>query len=238
MNIFDITIILFIFLFGVDGFKKGIIKEGVSFLGILIIFFVSYTFKGLVGDLLCKWFPFFTFSGSLKGLVSLNILIYQLAGFFVLFFVLAGLFHIVFSTSNFLQKIVNATIILVPISAIGGFIIGLIRGFLVALLILLALLIPCHQFNMFMDSNVANTILYKIPVLSDYVGNISKSLVEVTDLVTDIKDKKMTTNEANLQLIDHMIKYDVVDVKTVKEIYNTNKLDDIEGIEEYLENYK
>lgn len=238
MNIFDITIIFFIFLFGVDGFKNGVIKTGVSFVGMLVIFFISYAFKGLVGDLLCKWFPFFNFSGNLEGLVSLNILIYQLAGFFVLFCILSGLFHIVFSTSRFLQKIVNATIILVPISAIGGFIIGLVRGFLVTLLVLLALLIPCHQFDMFMDSGVANTILYKVPVLSDYVSDISKSLLEVTDLVTDIHKKKMTTNEANLQLIDHMIKYDVVDADTVKEINKAGKLKDVEGIDTYLEDYK
>ena len=238
MNIFDITIIFFIFLFGVDGFKNGVIKTGVSFVGMLVIFFISYAFKGLVGDLLCKWFPFFNFSGNLEGLVSLNILIYQLAGFFVLFCILSGLFHIVFSTSRFLQKIVNATIILIPISAIGGFIIGLVRGFLVTLLVLLALLIPCHQFDMFMDSSVANTILYKVPVLSDYVSDISKSLLEVTDLVTDIHKKKMTTNEANLQLIDHMIKYDVVDADTVKEINKVGKLKDVEGIDTYLEDYK
>ncbi len=238
MNVFDITIIIFILLFGVEGFKNGVIKTGVSFIGMLIVFFISYTFKGLVGDLLCKWFPFFTFGGSLKGLISINILMYELAGFFVLFCILSGLFHIVFSTSRFLQKIVNATIILVPISALGGFVIGLIRGFVVTLLILLALLIPCHQFDMFMDSQVANTILYKIPVLSDYVSDISKSLVEVTDLVSDIHDKKLTKNEANLQLIDTMIKYDVVDVETVKEIEKAEKLEDIEGIHEYLENYK
>lgn len=238
MNVFDITIIIFILLFGVEGFKNGVIKTGVSFVGMLVVFFISYAFKGLVGDLLCKWFPYFTFGGSLKGLISLNILMYQLAGFFVLFCILSGLFHIVFSTSRFLQNVVNATIILVPISALGGFLIGLVRGFVVTLLILLALLVPCHQFNMFMDSKVANTILYKIPVLSDYVSDVSKSLLEVTDLVVDIKDKKLTKNEANLQLIDTMIKYDVVDVETVKEIEKAEKLDEIEGIHEYLEDYK
>ena len=238
MNIFDITIIIFILLFGVDGLKRGVIKEGVSFLGILVIFFVSYTFKGYIGDLLCKYFPFFEFGGSLKGLVSLNILIYQLAGFFLLFFILAGVFHIIFSTSKFLQNIVNATIILVPISALGGFLIGLVRGFLVTLLILLALLIPCHQFNMLMDSELANTILYKIPIVSDYVSDISKSELEVADLVVDIKDKKITKNEANLKLIDSMIKYDVVDAHTVKQLDALDKLKDIEGIEEFLDQYK
>ena len=192
MNFFDIMIVIFILMFGLVGLKRGVIKEGVSFLGILIIFFVSYHFKGMIGDFLCKFFPFFPFEGSLKGLVSLNILMYQLAGFFLLFFVLVSLFHIVIATSKILQKLVNATIILILPSAIGGFVIGIIKGFFVTLLILLALLIPCHEFSAFIDSNLANTILYKIPILSDYVGDVSNSVLEVSDLVVDIKDKKIT----------------------------------------------
>ena len=79
MSILDVIIILIILMFGAVGYKKGVIKEGVSLIGTILVFIISYMFKGVIGNELCKFLPFFNFSGKLEGLVSLNIIIYQLA---------------------------------------------------------------------------------------------------------------------------------------------------------------
>ena len=58
MNIFDIGIILLLCMGFIVGWKNGVIKELVSFVGIIIVFIISYQLKGIVGNVLCKLLPF------------------------------------------------------------------------------------------------------------------------------------------------------------------------------------
>ena len=69
MSIIDIGIILFILCFILIGAKQGLIKTGVSLVALVIIFVISYVFKEHIGNFLCKYLPFFNFSGNIKGLV-------------------------------------------------------------------------------------------------------------------------------------------------------------------------
>ena len=59
MNIIDIGIILVILCFVIIRAKQGLIKSGVSLVGTIIIFAISYTFKEQIGNFLCKYLPFF-----------------------------------------------------------------------------------------------------------------------------------------------------------------------------------
>ena len=70
MNIFDIGIILFIIMSMIVCAKKGLIKSAVSLVGIILVFIIALTFKEQLGNFLCKYLPFFNFSGNLEGLVS------------------------------------------------------------------------------------------------------------------------------------------------------------------------
>ena len=82
----DIGIVAVILMFAVVGMKNGFFKEVISLAGIVIVFVLSFMFKEQVGNFLCKVLPFFTFEGfHIEGLVALNILIYQLVGFFFIF---------------------------------------------------------------------------------------------------------------------------------------------------------
>ena len=119
MNIIDIGIILFILSFIIVGAKQGLIKGGVSLVGLIVIFIISYTFKDEIGNFLCKYLPFFNFSGNIEGLVSLNILIYQLAAFLIIYTVLIGLYTIIMTVSGWIQKLINKTVLLKLPSAIS-----------------------------------------------------------------------------------------------------------------------
>ena len=103
MNIIDVAIVLIIISFAIVGAKKGLIKTLTALVGIVLVFGISYIFKEYIGNFLCKYLPFFTFGGSLKGLVSLNILIYQVVGFFIIFSILFILLLSLF-TFGALQK--------------------------------------------------------------------------------------------------------------------------------------
>ena len=77
INILDIFIIMMLIMFVIVGFKRGVIKELVSLIGIIIIFILSWSLKNYIGNFLCIIFPFFKFIGPLKDIDAINILVYQ-----------------------------------------------------------------------------------------------------------------------------------------------------------------
>ena len=113
LNIFDVGIILVLIMFVIVGFKRGVIKECVSLVGIIIIFVLSFALKGVVGNFLCQYLPFFSFKGSIEGLVVINILFYQIIAFLIVFCLLLSVYSIVLFISKVIQKVVNLTIILI-----------------------------------------------------------------------------------------------------------------------------
>lgn len=238
MNIFDIGIILFIIMFAVVGAKQGLIKSAVSLIGIILVFIIAFYFKEPFGNLLCKYLPFFKFSGNLEGLVSINILIYQLLAFIIIIAVLLSIYGLLTGISKFIQKIVNATIILKLPSAIGGFIIGLIEGYLFAFIILLLLVLPFKNFDLFSNSSLVNTIIYKTPIISNSSSNITNSIEDIYVVADKVVNKKVSTNEANLEIIDTMIKYDITSAHTVEQLMVLDKLDSISGLDKVINKYK
>lgn len=237
LNIFDIGIFLIFLMFIIIGWKKGVVKETTSFIGIILVFFLSYSLKGIVGNLLCSFLPFFEFSGSIEGLVSLNILIYHLIALILLFSIFMAIYRLLLKISNTLQKLINYTIILIIPSKILGAIIALIEGWVITFIILVVLIIPFKNIDLYQDSKMVNIILFETPILSDTTKPLTQGTIEIYDVTTKIANKKISTNEANLETIDIMLKYKLVDKKTVKKLVDSHKIDSIEGIEKLLEKY-
>ena len=92
MYLFDIIIIMFLLIFAVVGFKNGFFKQTVKTVGVILIFVFAFYFKDYVADFLSYTLPFIKFKGSIAGLSSLNIILFQL----IAFLILLGLFSIVF----------------------------------------------------------------------------------------------------------------------------------------------
>ena len=237
MSIIDIGIILFILCFILIGAKQGLIKPGVSLVALVIIFVISYVFKEHIGNFLCKYLPFFNFSGNIKGLVSLNILIYQLAGFLIILAVLMGVYTIIMTLTGWIQKLVNMTILLKLPSSIGGGIIGLIEGYLVTFLILLIAMIPMQTMTLLKESKLADFILNKTPIVSESTSDLTKSASEIYSLVDQVTNKKIDINEANLKSIDIMIRYKVITPHTVEQLIVLDKLEDVVGLDHVLNRY-
>lgn len=238
MNIFDIIIILLLIMFTLMGFKRGVIKEGISLIGIIFVFIISFSLKGYLGNVLCKYLPFFNFSGNLEGMTSLNILLYQLIGFFLIYGILFSIYQIILKASNIIQKLFDFTIVFILPSKILGACIAFLSGIITIFMVLLVLLIPLHNNEMFINSNLVNQIIYKTPILSSNTKNISDSMNEVYALGEKVSTKKISVNDANLQTIDIMLKYKIVDTKTIEQLVVLNKLDDIENINTVLNKYK
>lgn len=238
INFFDVAIVLMFLLFLVVGWKNGVIKELFSFLGIIIVFILSFWLKGLVGNILCTVLPFFKFGGYIKGLVSLNILIYHTVAFVLLFALFLGLYRLILKASNFLQKVINYTIIFKIPSKIAGAIIGLIEGWIIVFAMLVVLIVPFKDIKEYQKSNMVNKVLFNTPILSDTTKPFVKAIAEVYDLTSKISMEELEMNEANLKSIDVMLKYKVVDKNTVENLVESKKLSEVKNIDSILNKYK
>ena len=233
INIFDIGIILLFIMFLIMGVKRGVIKEAVSLIAIILVFILSYSLKGIVGNIFCMLLPFFKWDGF----VTFNIFFYQVLGFILVFAIMLLIYEASLKISKFLQKIVNATIILWLPSKILGGVVSFIKGYLVLFIIFLLLVIPLNNVDMFKDSKCVNFILYKTPVISNYTKDFVKPISEVAELSDKATNGTITVNEANLKALDIMLKYKVVDKKTIESLIEVNKLDDVKDIDSILKKY-
>ena len=220
MNIFDIGIILLFVMFLITGFKHGVIRELVSLIGIVIVFIIAYSLKGVVGNFLCLLLPFIKFKGALEGITSINILLYQTIAFMIVFSVLLSIYAIFIKISKVLQKIVNLTIILWLPSKILGAIVSFIKGYIILFVVLLILMIPLRNQCIFTDSYFVNRILYNTPILSTNNDSYVNITNEVYNLSNKVVKKQISKEEANKRAINIMLKYKIVDEKTIELLKN------------------
>lgn len=238
INILDVAIILILIMFAIVGFKRGAIKEIVSLVGIIAVFIVSFSLKGILGNILCKWLPFFDFAGSLEGVKVLNILLYQLIAFLIIYSLLFSVYMIVMKISGIVQKIIHMTVILWLPSKLIGAVVAFVTGYIMVFVVLLALLIPLKDTVVFQDSSLANYIIYKTPILAASSENISTSINEIYTLGEDLSKGEINKNQANLETMDVLLKYKIVSPKTARELVVLDKLDGISGLEKVIDKYE
>ena len=223
INILDIFIIMMLIMFVIVGFKRGVIKELVSLIGIIIIFILSWSLKNYIGNFLCIIFPFFKFIGPLKDIDAINILVYQGIAFMIVFVILLSLYSISLKISRVIQKIVNMTIILWLPSKILGGIVSLIKGYLIIMIISILLIIPFGNLSIFRESKIMNYMLYETPIISNYTDNFIEPVKQIYDLSNDISNETITAQEANKRSINIMIKYKITNQSTVKDLIKLKK---------------
>ena len=237
LNIFDVGIILLLIMFLIVGFKNGVIREAFALIGIIAVFILSFVFKGLLGNLMCIILPFFKLSGVIEGFSVINILIYQIIAFMLVFAILLTIYEIFLKISKFIQKLVNLTIILILPSKLLGAVVSLIKGVIVLFAVFIVLMIPLKNSELFTGSTMVNQILYKTPILSQSSNNYINTVEEIYNLAEKVSNKKISTNAANLELLDMMLKHKVVNKSTVESLVKLHKLDDVNNIETVLQKY-
>lgn len=236
MNIIDIIIILILLMGGVIGFKNGVIRQTVSFVGFFIVVILSYFLKDFVSVILYKFVPFFSFSGSLAGVTTLNILIYEVIAFLLVYVILMAIYHFIVRVTRIVETILKFTVILGIPSKLLGMVVGFIETYIMVFIGLYCLSLPIFQIPMMNESGVRNTMLNHTPGLSSAV---SKSLNVVNEFA-DLKEKyKDTTNknEFNKETLDLFLKYNVVRYDTAKELVDSGKLK-IDGVESVFQKYE
>ena len=77
MNVIDVAVVLLILCAGVVGLKRGVFKELVMTVGLLIVYILAFKLKDPIANWLSLNLPFFNFGGDFYGATALNILLYQ-----------------------------------------------------------------------------------------------------------------------------------------------------------------
>ena len=237
MNIIDIIIILFLILGAYIGFKQGFTKSLVSFLGILFVAIIAYFLKNPVSEFLMSFCPFFNFGGIIKGVTVLNIAIYEIIAFILVFSILIIALKALLLATGILETILKFTIILGIPSKILGSIVGIIKHYVIIFFVLYFLSMPNFvDVEFIKNSNYREPILRNTPLLS----NVAESTLKVLDEFKGLSDKYTDTensNEFNLETLDLFLKYKVVTVDTVKKLENNGKID-IKGMDRVISKYE
>lgn len=236
MALVDILIIGFIFIGGLVGWKRGVIKEAASAIGVVLITVLSFIFKNPLSIILYENLPFFKFGGIFKGVTVLNIALYELVAFLIVFSILMILWKIVIFASGIVQKIIDMTIILGFPSKILGLLIGLIEYYLICFVVLYILVLPIFSVKEVVDSKYANFVLEKTPLISNMFGDKMEFLDEFVSLKEKYKNTD-SANEFNYDTLDLFLKYDIIDINSAKKLREKNKLK-IDGIDNLLKKYE
>ncbi len=236
MALVDILIIGFIFIGGLVGWKRGVIKEAASAIGVVLITILSFIFKNPLSIILYENLPFFKFGGIFKGVTVLNIALYELIAFLIVFSILMILWKIVMFASGIVQKIIDMTIILGFPSKILGLLIGLIEYYLICFVVLYILVLPIFSVKEVVDSKYANFVLEKTPLISNMFGDKMEFLDEFVSLKEKYKNTD-SANEFNYDTLDLFLKYDIININSAKKLREKNKLK-IDGIDNLLKKYE
>lgn len=236
MGLVDIIIVAFIFLGGIVGWKRGVFKELVSAIGIVLITVLSFVFKNPLSVILYENLPFFKFGGIFKGVTVLNIALYELIAFLIVFSILMILWKLVVFASSIVQKIIDMTIILGIPSKILGFLIGLVEYYLICFIVLYVMVLPIFSVKKVVDSKYAKLILEKTPLVSCKFGDKTEFLNEFASLKEKYKSTESAT-QFNYDTLDLFLKYDIIDINSAKKLREKNKLK-IDGIDELLKKYE
>ena len=233
MNIFDIVIILLILLSGVTGLKQGLLKSGINLIGTILIYIIAFKMKDSIGLFLCKVCPFFKFSGY----ITLNILVYQLIAFVLIASILFSIFAIVLKLTGIVQRLVDLTVILDIPSKIGGFIVGLLEGYVVMFIIILILSVPLRNVEMFSKSKLVNKMLNDTPILSSTLDGVDDAIFNVFNITSVVGEGEDKITKVNLDIMKTYLDCKVITKDDAIKIIDTGKLNSINGIKEFVNKY-
>ena len=214
MNILDALIIIFLLIGALAGFKRGLIKQGVLLVGLIVVLVLSFYIRIPVSNFFYKNLPFFNFDGIFKGMSVLNILIYESIAFLIVL-------RILIKISGLIEKILKATIILGFFSKIGGMIVGAIESYVIVFVILFVASQPFLKVSGMEESKFTPVIVNKTPFLSTAVEDFRFVFDEIEKIVNSYKDEEVDFNQ---QTIDIFLKYNIITKENIDVLKEKGKI--------------
>ena len=222
MNVVDVIIIALLILGGVAGFKAGVIKKLTDFIGMFVVIILAFYLKNYISVIMYENLPFFNFFGLINGIDTLNILLYEVIAFLVIFIALLFVLKVVLMLTDKKKKILKATVILSIPSKLLGIVVGVIEMYVYLFLILVIVSLPIFDSSFLKDSKMNNFILNNTPVLS----GVSEEIIDIYgDVYNIIDNRKNKTNEQlNEEILKVLIDKKVVTKESAKKLVDRNKI--------------
>lgn len=218
MNIIDAVIIVLLIVGFLIGYVRGAIKEAVTLIGFIAVLILSYLLKGYVANFFFKTLPFIDF--KFLGAVSVvNILFYELIAFLVTFSILMIILKLITFFTGVIEKILDSTIILGAISKIIGGALGVIEMYFIIFILLFFFSAPFMRLAEVQESPLGEIILNKTPILANKI----KGYIVVVEDIYNMKDNYLD-KDFEYKSIEKLLKYKVVDVKSLKILKERGKL--------------
>ena len=203
------------------GFKRGFVKETVLLVGLVGVIVISYFLKNPVATFMYKHLPFINFNGIFRGVSIINILLYEVIAFLLVFSVLYLVLRILLKVSGLIESLLKATIILGFFSKILGGIVGFIESYIIVFIIVFIFNQPFIRVTGIEDSKIANFMLNHTLVLSSAVENTNMVVSEIYELSKVYKDD---SKEFNKQAIELFIKYSIISEENVNYLRDKGKI--------------
>lgn len=233
MNIVDVIILGFFIISIYNGFRRGVVNSVVTLVGTIAVFILSFYLKAPVSIFMYEHLPFISLKGIFENVTVINILIYEAISFVLTFLVLSILVKILARVTGLVDKVLGKLVLLGLPSKILGAVVGLLQGYLFIFLILFAISSFAKPSKYIEESKVSAFVLTKTPILSDIVGDTVKSVKEVYDICLNNKD----ANQANLESLNVLMKYEILNYESAKNLLDTGKLN-IENADAIIDKYK
>ena len=235
MNIVDIIIIILLLLYVAKGFSNGVLKESVTFVGGLAVIVLAFILKNPISVYMYENLPFFKLSGILSGITVLNVIIYELIAFLLVAAILLIVYELIIKISKILELVLKVTFILEIPSKLLGAVVGFIEGIVIIFLVLFVLIQFDTTRTYIRESKFGDPILAKTPILGSAIEPVYSSLKEIYEVAEHYKDST-DRNQANLESLDILMKYKVIEAKNAQVLVDNGKLK-IDGIEQVIVKY-
>ena len=222
MNVVDIVIFIFLALGAVGGFKAGVIKKTADFVGTFLILVLAFYLKNYLSVIMYENLPFFDFGGLIKGVDALNILMYEIIAFVIVFIALLFILKVILMVTGLIEKILKATVILSIPSKLLGIVVGAVEAYVYIFIVLVIITLPVFNISYVGESKVANFMLDNTPILS----SISEEIIDIYGSVYEIIDDKddKTNEELNEEILKLLIDKEIVTKDSARKLVERNKV--------------
>lgn len=220
--IVNIVLILFIIAETYDGFKKGFLESSIRLLGGVAAFIGAYIIKNPVSVFLYTKFPFFKFSGLFKGVSALNILVYEVIAFILVFIILMILIKLIARITGIVERALSVIIFFGIPNKILGAAVGFVKSIIILYFVIFIFKFACNFLGYEMKASLADTIV-NAPILKNTFGDSLNSFDEITALAREYDNTK-NKEEFNEKAIDILLEYNIITEENLQILIDNGKI--------------
>lgn len=225
MNIFDILIIAIILIGMYLGYQRGVIKVLSDFAILLFSMIVASPISKLLCSLLYPVLPFFNFTGNIKGLKSLNIILYRVIFYFLILIILISIIKTVLLKLGLLRKITDTMVEAGIISKLLGLLVAFPLMIVFLYNVMFILNSPFINLDFTNDSKGYKMILEKTLIISKQNERVYLCENDTKKIVNGKYNTDKNYKIANDKILKSSIDHKLISNNNVTKLKDKKKLD-------------